>query len=140
MNILTMIIFSILAGSLSTMNLWVARESDTRFHLNDVYMVLLMTAWMVFFDAVYNYKHHKNAILLVSASIASITTLIYFIRKQTFITDTQFMKGMIPHHSMAVEMAEQIKKKSTNKNVIDLASNIIRTQNAEIAYMKNLGY
>ena len=56
MSILPMIIFSLLAGTLSTMNIWVAKSDDIRFHLNDVYMILLMTSWMVFFDSVYNYK------------------------------------------------------------------------------------
>ena len=47
---------------------------------------------------------------------------------------------MIPHHSMAVTMSERIKEKSDDLNVINLANNIIRSQNEEIALMKKLGY
>jgi hypothetical protein len=32
----------IIAGSLSTMNVWVDKISDIRFSLNDLYMILLM--------------------------------------------------------------------------------------------------
>lgn len=136
MDIRPMVLISLLAGSLSTMNLWVARPDHARFHLNDTYMVLLMTAWMVLFDSIY---YHRSQIILIGSAV-SIVILIYCIRNQSFITDTQFMKGMIPHHSMAITMSEKIKEKSKDKNIIELANNIIRTQNEEIAYMKNLGY
>ena len=37
-----MFFIMIVAGALSTMNVWVDKISDIRFSLNDVYMILLM--------------------------------------------------------------------------------------------------
>ena len=37
-----MFFIMIIAGSLSTMNVWVDKISDIRFSLNDLYMILLM--------------------------------------------------------------------------------------------------
>lgn len=134
-DMLPMIIISVIAGLLSTMNVWAIKFDDIRFHLNDIYMAFLMTSWMVTLDSIY----HKN-ITLVVIGILCISLFIYLIRNQVFIDNTQFMKGMIPHHSMAILMAEKIKQKSDDKNVISLANNIIETQNKEIDYMKKLGY
>lgn len=136
MPLIPMIVFSLLAGSLSTMNLWASRSNHTRFHLNDVYMALLMTTWMVLFDSIYN---HRSKTILITSTI-SVMALIYCIRNQLFIADAEFMKGMIPHHSMAITMSEKIKEKSKDENIIRLANNIIRTQNEEIVYMEKLGY
>jgi len=34
----------VLAGALSTMNIWVEKIEDIRYSLNDLYMILFMTA------------------------------------------------------------------------------------------------
>lgn len=130
-----MIIFSILAGCLSTMNVWVYKLDDMRIHLNDVYMILLMTSWMIFFMSAY----HKD-IKYATISMFFIVMFIYFIRNQTFINKSQFMKGMIPHHSMALTMAHNIKENTNDEKVIGLANNIITSQKKEIEFMKGLGY
>jgi len=139
MDNLPMIAISLIAGFLSTMNIWAVELSDVRlFHLNDVYMVMLMTSWMILLNTLY--YHHTNNKLTIAISVLSIGTVLYLIRNQTLVTDTQFMKGMIPHHSMAVTMATKIKRKSKDKNVIALADDIIQSQQKEIAYIKSLGY
>lgn len=139
MSPLPMIIISIIAGLLSTMNVWAVKFSHMRIHLNDIYMALLMTSWMVVLDSIYHYEHYKNNNLII-IGILCIALFIYLIRNQVFINDSEFMKGMIPHHSMASLMAEKIKAKSKDKNVTKLASDIIIAQNKEIDYMQKLGY
>ena len=140
MSIVPMIIISLIAGLLSTMNVWTYNVNHIRFHLNDVYMALLMTSWMVVLDNIYHYNDYQNndyqnnAVIVIG--IISIITLIYLIKNQVLINDRQFINGMIPHHTMAILMAEKIKNKSKNKKIIDLANNIIKTQNKEIEYMK----
>ena len=94
---------------------------------------------MVLLNALYH-RNHENTGLMIGASLLGIGIVIYLIQNQTFVTDAQFMKGMIPHHSMALKMAEEIKRKSKDKNVITLADNIIQSQQKEIAYMESLGY
>ena len=53
-------------------------------------------------------------------------------------TDLAFIEAMIPHHRDAVEMAEMAKERSTSPFVKDLAADIIKTQNAEIAVMERI--
>ena len=74
------------------------------------------------------------------------------IRKQLFINETQYLKGMIPHHSMAVLMSKKLLEKETENiknrnlhsrlipNVKRLAKSIIDTQNDEIDFMKSALY
>jgi len=135
-----MIVISLIAGLLSTMNVWTYNVNHIRFHLNDVYMALLMTSWMIVLDSIYHYNDHQNNDyqnnIAIIIGIISIIVLIYLIKNQVLIDDKQFINGMIPHHSMAILMAEKIKNKSKNKKIIDLANNIIKTQNKEIEYMK----
>ena len=51
--------------------------------------------------------------------------------------DTAFAEGMMVHHQMAVDMAESILKYTNNEEVIELAKNIVETQNEEIAEMQS---
>ena len=50
--------------------------------------------------------------------------------------DAAFAAGMLPHHQGAVKMAEIELKYGTDKRLRELAQDIIRAQNAEIAFMK----
>lgn len=51
--------------------------------------------------------------------------------------DTAFAEGMIMHHQMAVDMAESILKYTNNEDVIELAKDIIDTQEEEISEMQS---
>lgn len=50
--------------------------------------------------------------------------------------DKAFAIGMIKHHEMAITMAQDILKYTNNQDVINLANNIIKSQNSEIVKMK----
>ena len=53
--------------------------------------------------------------------------------------DIDFLRGMIPHHQGAVDMAHiLLNHESSDHRVKRLAREIIRTQNGEIALMKRL--
>lgn len=43
MNLIFMLMISIIAGLLSTMNIWAVNINHARLHLNDLYMVFLMS-------------------------------------------------------------------------------------------------
>jgi hypothetical protein len=119
------------AGLLSTMNVWANSIDDIYFSFNDLYMVGLMSSWMILFMSILD---GNITIGLISAMVASL--FIYMIRNQSFINQTQFLRGMIPHHSMAVLMANRMKN---NPNTIsNLLQNIIQSQEAEIQYMKEI--
>ena len=128
-----MLIFSIIAGLLSTMNIWAINIKDVRFHINDLYMAFLMTGWMLLLQSIYYYN-----ITLIIISIFIIIITFIAIRNQFLINDYQYLNGMIPHHSMAILMSKRIKNKSKDPQVIELANSIIQSQNTEIIQMNNI--
>lgn len=126
-----MILFMVVAGLLSTMNVWVDRVEHIRFHLNDLYMIALMTSWMILFMAVYA---GDLGIALLSGACAGF--VLWCIRTQAFVSSSQYYLGMIPHHSMAIHMSKQLVNKGEKVNPLVL--NIIQTQEKEIELMKTL--
>ena len=134
-----MMIIMFISGLLSSMNIWVDKISDIRFHLNDIYMALLMCGWSLVIMGIYYINPH---ILLIG--IINVMILIYCIRNQIFINEEQYVKGMIPHHSMAILMSKQLLQKTDNSNIIispeikTLAKNIIISQDNEIKIMKSV--
>ena len=125
-----MIICMILAGYASTMNMWIDNIDDFQFSLNDFYMVGLMTAWMIFFMGLFT-LNVKHCLL----SIPFIVLFFVCIRKQFLVTEIQYLRGMIPHHSMAIMMSKRLSKKPNS--VQHLLDQIIQTQQKEIILMKS---
>jgi hypothetical protein len=119
-----------LAGYMSTMNNWIDKWDDFRFSLNDFYMVGLMTGWMLFFMGLFALQPQRIVFGLVLAGIFYL-----LIRKQWFITEIQYLKGMIPHHSMAVMMSKRLEKKPNS--ISHLLDQIIQSQEKEIIIMKS---
>lgn len=136
-NIIIMGTIMMMSGFLSTMNLWVVNKKHARWHLNDLYMVLLMTAWSFALSYIFQ-RHMMSSQVIFIVSVLSIVMIIYLIRTQTFINDKQFLNGMIPHHSMAVLMAEKIKEKTNNPRIRSLANNIVTSQTKEIQLMEEI--
>lgn len=64
--------------------------------------------------------------------------LIYIYKKQIGISDKEYLKEMIEHHSMALLTSKEILNKTHNYKVKKLASKIVNTQKDEIKYMKQL--
>jgi uncharacterized protein (DUF305 family) len=50
--------------------------------------------------------------------------------------DKEFVRQMVPHHQMAVMMAQMASKRATRPEIRTLAQSIIKSQNAEIAQMQ----
>jgi hypothetical protein len=135
MSITLMLIISFVAGYLSTMNIWTVDFKHARWHINDLYMVSLMVAWMIFFNYIIMNNYTTNNIILV---IIFVIIIIYAIRSQFLISDKQFLNGMIPHHSMAILMSEKIKNKTKDPRIKKLSMNIIKSQTDEINLMTNI--
>ena len=130
----TMIIIMMLAGFLSVMSIWANRLNDVRLSVNDFYMVFLMIGWMILFMGIFD-KHSKQIII----GLSIVVILFISIRKQLFVSEKQFIKGMIPHHSMAVLMSKRRKEKGVkNPELEQLINNIIKTQEEEINILKRL--
>lgn len=127
-----MFFIMILSGLLTTMNVWVDKWEDIRFSINDIYMTLLMTGWMFLFMGIY----YSERIILWFGLFLVVTT-IWCIRTQFMITNTQYILGMIPHHSMAILMSKRILQHQPPL-LHEFVYNIIKTQEEEIEYMKKM--
>jgi hypothetical protein len=128
-NVMFMVICMFFAGYASTMNNWIDNWDDFRFSLNDFYMVGLMTGWMLFFMGLFTLQVGKTIFGLI-------VVIIFFalIRTQAFVNEIQYLKGMIPHHSMAILMSKRLEKKPNS--IQHLLDQIIQTQQKEIIIMK----
>jgi len=120
----------IIAGALSTMNVWVDKISDIRISANDFYMIFLMTGWMFFFMGII-YQH----LYVFIFGLVLVIINFYFIRTQCFVSENQYKLGMIPHHSMAILMSKKLLKKKNN--IQNFLKNLIYTQESEINFLKN---
>lgn len=132
-DIAIMFIIMIIAGILSGMNMWVSNISDVRIQINDVYMGIIMTGWMfLLMGLIYSSNNY------IWIGLGTIGISFYFIRNQIFVNQYEYLNSMIPHHSMAIFMSEKIKEKNViqDKEINDLVSSIIITQQEEIELMK----
>ena len=106
-------------------------------NFNQFYMAGLMAAPMVLIElalmgAMYGDKKRNVAIATVSlVALAGFWTLI---RQQTAITDTQFLRSMIPHHAGAILMCE--KASIRDPEIKQLCEAIVSSQRSEIDQMK----
>lgn len=126
-----MFFIMIISGLLSTMNIWVDDISHIRLSLNDLYMILLMTGWMLFFMGII----YKEFIVIVIGFILVVLN-VYLIRTQMFINEYQYRIGMIPHHSMAIHMSKKLLEKENGIN--EFLRNLINTQEKEISILMNI--
>ena len=101
-----------------------------------VYMALLMGGAMSLIMLGFMWSMHKNTkvnVGIVLAGIAVMGVALYLSRSQRFVDDREYMKGMIPHHSIAILTSEYAD--IDDVRVCELANGIIRAQREEIAEM-----
>ena len=101
------------------------------------YMTLLMIAPMAISMLLFMWKMYKNETLnyaIIGLSIAVFSFSLYGVRTQTPISDIQWMKAMIPHHSSAILTSSRANIK--DPEVKKLADDIVAAQEKEIAQMK----
>ena len=128
-----MFIIMMISGILSSMNIWADSISDISLSLNDIYMSLLMSGWMILFMSILEIN---IPVILISILIIVITFIA--IRKQLFIDENQYLRGMIPHHSMAITMSKKLQNNDPNNRITQLLDSIIKTQRNEIEFMKKM--
>lgn len=97
------------------------------------YMALLMVApmavlMMLMMGTMYHNKK-LNSIIIGSGITVFIVAFI-FLRNQTFVSDSQYMKAMIPHHSSAIMTSKHAEIKDPEVKI--LSENIIKSQQEEI--------
>ncbi|MGJ8685346.1 MAG: DUF305 domain-containing protein [Nonlabens sp.] len=103
------------------------------------YMTLLMIAPMAISMMLFMWKMYKNKILnyiILTISSLLLVSVFFMEREQTGISDVQWMKAMIPHHSSAILTSSNADLK--DPEVKKLANDIIEAQEREIAEMKSM--
>jgi uncharacterized protein (DUF305 family) len=128
----TVIMFGLMY--LNTYALEHALWSETR-----MWMALLMGATMavvmlLFMLSMYPKKKLNAGILVGAAIIFSLS--LWLVRSQSTVNDVEYMKAMIPHHSIAIMTSERAQ--ITDPRVRKLADEIIEAQKREISEMKYL--
>ena len=82
------------------------------------------------------YKSTKVNIAIYLGSVLVFMLALWLVRSQATIGDAEYMKAMIPHHSIAIMTSERAQ--ITDQRVRKLADEIIEAQRREISEMKYL--
>ena len=107
--------------------------------LGKVYLSIIMGLYMVLLEIMMH--DHQYMVFSIKYYIiigCLLGLFIYLYRTQKYITDKEYLKEMIEHHSMALLTSNKILEKTDNYNVSKLAKNIIQKQEDEIRDMKGL--
>lgn len=89
-------------------------------------IVMLGFMWSMYSDLRVNLGILAGCVLLMG-------TALYLSRSQRFVDDREYMKGMIPHHSIAILTSENADLDDVR--VCELANRIIHAQRVEIDEM-----
>ena len=112
--------------------------SDIFPNVNQFYMAGLMTSPMLIIELMVMQAMYPNKKINMAFLIAGILVLIGCytgIRRQAAVSDEQFLKSMIPHHSSAILMCREADVK--DPEIKKLCEEIMISQQKEIDLMKD---
>ena len=134
---ITMIIVGVL---FNPMNILAYRVSDIYLALTLFYGGLLMASNMMWAHEIVHYisMGHFNINVFITGIVLSIMVSILLLREQYMVSDKEWLKRMISHHSTALTTSHKIKERTKDKKIKRLAEEIIETQEKEIKIMKSL--
>ena len=136
-----MFIVMVIVGMLfNPMNILAYRFSDLYISQTLFYGGLLMASNMIWAHEIVHYLSmgHFNILVFTIGIIFSITVSILLLRSQLLVSDKQWLRRMIPHHSTALTTTHKIYNRTTNLKIKKLAKEIIDTQEKEIKLMKSM--
>jgi len=92
--------------------------------------------WWFIELAVMRTMYMNRSLNIATAAVSMVALIAFFaaIRQQTLVTDSQFLRSMIPHHAGAILMCEEAPIEDAG--IKKLCASIIEGQRAEIAEMK----
>jgi hypothetical protein len=96
---------------------------------NKFWSAAMMTGFMIVLESLMHFNFNA---LFIGLLIIGISWWAYW--KQLFVSDADFMRAMIEHHSMAIVMTNRKREGMVGQ----LAANINRVQLVEIEQMKSL--
>lgn len=107
-------------------------------NFNQFYMAGMMTAPMILIELFLMramYQDKRRNMLIIAVSIIAGLAFFFLIRQQIAVSDKQFLRSMIPHHSSAILMCERASIQ--DPEIQELCQAIISSQQAEIDQMKS---
>ena len=93
-----------------------------------IYMCTIMGLFMVLLDLLI----HGATIQYFSIALGVTLLVVYLYRIQFGVDDTNYLREMVEHHSMAILTSRNILEKTKNPALINLATKIVTTQEKEI--------
>ena len=107
--------------------------------LGKVYLSIIMGLYMMVIEIMMHDHQYDVFSMKYYMIIGCLLGLfIYLYITQKYITDKEYVKEMVEHHSMALLTSNKILEKTDNYNVSKLAKNIIQKQEDEIRDMKSI--
>ena len=137
-HIIQFVVMIIVGVCFNPMNMLAYRFDDLYLSLTLFYGGVLMASNMMWSHEIVHYLsmgHFNQNIFLLGLVLSGVS--IYLLRSQLFVTDEQWLKRMISHHSTALTTSHNILNKTKDMEVKELANDIIEIQHDEIEFMKN---
>ena len=138
-HIIQFIIMVIVGILFNPMNMLAYRFNDLYLSLTLFYGGLLMASNMIWSHEVVHYfsmGHFNIKIFIIGIILSGICVLL--LRNQFLVSDKEWLKRMISHHSTALTTSHKIKKNTKHKKIKELSNDIIEVQEKEITLMKSL--
>ena len=134
---IVMVVFGIL---FNPMNALAYRFNDLYLSQTLFYGGLLMASNMIWAHEIVHYLSmgHFNIKVFMIGIVLSICITLFLLRNQFLISDHQWLKRMISHHSTALTTSNIIYNRTHNPKIKKLAKEIIDTQEREITLMKSM--
>ena len=138
-HIIQFIIMVIVGILFNPMNMLAYRFNDLYLSLTLFYGGLLMASNMIWSHELIHYfsmGHFNIKIFIIGIILSGICVLL--LRNQFLVSDKEWLKRMISHHSTALTTSHKIKKNTKDKKIKELSNDIIEVQEKEITLMKSL--
>jgi len=108
--------------------------SETRFWMAFIMGAAMMVVMLLFMRSMY--RNPRKNYLVLGTAVVVFATALWLVRSQETIDDVDYMRAMIPHHSIAIMTSERAHIRDPRTRA--LANEIIAAQRREIAEMKYL--
>lgn len=108
-------------------------------NLNRFYMAVIMVAPMVILMMLFMghmFGNKKLNFALYSLSALLFVGGLFALRSQALVGNEQFLKSMIPHHSIAIKTCDRAD--ITDPEIQQLCTEIVKTQREEITQMNDI--
>ena len=140
-HLITFAVNVVVGMAFNAMNMLAFRIDHLDISVTLLYVGLIMASNMIWSHEIIHYLNHKKfnlKIFMIGLVLTSFFVLLA--RNQLFVSEKQWLRRMIPHHSTALTTSTKLIENHNNLSpeVYKLANEIIDTQNKEIKLMKSL--